>query len=79
MASVSTAALRAWLESLRPAGATYQIINELAEEKKEKSAERAALQARKVALASAIRASNHADARIRDLVAELLWFHQRSQ
>lgn len=76
---VSTASLHAWLEKLRPPGAVYSIINELAEEKKEKSAERAVLQAHKLALAARVRASGHSDPRIRELVAELLWFHQRSQ
>jgi predicted RecB family nuclease len=47
---LSTVALRNWLEMLRPSGVGYEIINELAEEKKERSAERAALEARKQAL-----------------------------
>ena len=48
-------------------------------EKREQSAERAQLEARKQALAAAVRACPHGDARVRDLIAELLWFHQRSQ
>ena len=76
---VSTAELRRWLETLRPAGVVYDIINDMAEEKRERSAERAALEARKQALATRVRACTYADPRTCDLIAELLWFHQRSQ
>lgn len=76
---VSTAHLHAWLEKLRPAGVTLEILDDTAAEKREQSAERAQREARKQALAAAVRASPHGDARVRDLVAELLWFHQRSQ
>lgn len=75
----STAHLRRWLEGLRPPGARLEIVDDTAEEKREQSAERAQLEARKQALAASVRASSHGDARVRDLVAELLWFHQRSQ
>lgn len=76
---VSTAHLRQWLESLRPAGVTLEIVDEGTPERRDRSAERAALEARKQWLAAAVRASEHGDPRVRDLVAELLWFHQRSQ
>jgi len=76
---VSTAHLHAWLEKLRPAGVNLEIVDDTAAEKREQSAERAQREARKQALAAAVRASTHGDARVRDLVAELLWFHQRSQ
>jgi predicted RecB family nuclease len=76
---VSTAYLRDWLESLRPAGVKFEIIDETGAEKREQSADRAQLEARKQALAVRVRACTHGDARVRDLVAELLWFHQRSQ
>ena len=76
---VSTAHLRDWLESLRPAGVALEIVDETADEKREQSAERAQLEARKQALAVSVHACTHGDARVRDLVAELLWFHQRSQ
>lgn len=76
---VSTAHLRNWLEGLRPAGVHLEIVDETAGEKREQSAERAQLEARKQALAASVRACGHGDARVRDLVAELLWFHQRSQ
>lgn len=75
---VSTAHLRDWLESLRPAGVTLEIVDERTE-KQEQSEERAQLEARKQALAAAVRASAHGDGRVRDLVATLIWFHQRSQ
>lgn len=76
---VSTGQLHKWLESLRPAGARLEIVDESAPEKRDRSAERAALEAQKQRLAAAVRASGHGDARVRELVAELLWFHQRSQ
>jgi predicted RecB family nuclease len=76
---VSTAHLRQWLESLRPSGVNLEIVDETAAEKREQSAERAALEARKQALAASVRACANGDARVPDLVAELLWFHQRSQ
>jgi predicted RecB family nuclease len=76
---VSTAHLHAWLERLRPAGVNLEIVDDTAGEKREQSAERAQLEVRKQALAAAVRASQHGDARVRDLIAELLWFHQRSQ
>lgn len=75
---VSTAQLRIWLESLRPAGVNLEIVDERPE-KQEQSAERAQLETRKQTLAAAVRACAHGDGRVRDLVAELLWFHQRSQ
>jgi len=76
---VSTAHLHAWLEGLRPAGVHLEIVDDTVTEKREQSAERAQLEARKQTLAAAVRACPHGDARMRDLVAELLWFHQRSQ
>lgn len=76
---VSTAYMRDWLETLRPGGVKFEIIDETGAEKREQSADRALLEARKQALAARVRACTHGDARVRDLVAELLWFHQRSQ
>ena len=76
---VSTAHLREWLEGLRPPGVNLEIVDDTAAEKREQSAERAQLEARKQGLAAAVRACPHGNARVRDLVAELLWFHQRSQ
>ena len=76
---VSTAHLRRWIEGLRPPGVNLEIIDDTSAEKKDQSAERAQLEARKQALAASVRASPHGDTRVRELVAELLWFHQRSQ
>ncbi|GAC1558758.1 MAG: hypothetical protein NVS2B5_21650 [Beijerinckiaceae bacterium] len=76
---ISTAQLREWLEGLRPPGVSLEIVDDSADERREQSAERAALEARKQTLAASVRACGHGDARVRDLVAELLWFHQRSQ
>lgn len=76
---VSTAHLRQWLESLRPPGVNLEIVDDMVAEKREQSAERAQREARKQALAASVRACPHGDERVRDLVAELLWFHQRSQ
>lgn len=76
---VSTAHLRDWLEGLRPPGVNLEIVDDTAAEKREQSAERAQLEARKQVLAASVRACGHGDARVRDLIAELLWFHQRSQ
>ena len=76
---ISTAHLRNWLEGLRPAGLNFEIVDETGAEKREQSAGRAQLEAHKQALAAKVRAASHGDACIRDLVAELLWFHQRSQ
>lgn len=74
----STVQLRDWLEGMRPAGVTYRIVGE-GGDKPEQSAERKAREAAKQDLARRIRASTVADPRQRDLVADLLWFHQRSQ
>ena len=76
---VSTAQLHAWLEKLRPAGVNLEIVDDTAAEKRDQSAERAQREARKQAIAAMVRGSSQGDARVRDLVAELLWFHQRSQ
>ena len=76
---VSTAHLRDWLESLRPAGTTLEIVDESGVDKRDRSAERAQIEARKQSLAANVRACSQGDPRVRDLVAELLWFHQRSQ
>lgn len=75
---ISTAHLRDWLESLRPTGANLEIVDERSE-RQEQSIERASLEARKQALVVAVQKSSQADARVRDLISELLWFHQRSQ
>ena len=76
---ISTAQLRDWLEGLRPPGVNLEIVDDIAAEKREQSAARAQLEARKQTLAAAVRACGRGDVRLRELIAELLWFHQRSQ
>jgi uncharacterized protein len=76
---VSTAKMHVWLEGLRPAGGAYQPARDRADEKPDKTAERAALEQQKQQLAARVRASASGDAAVRDVVAELLWFHQRAQ
>ena len=44
-----------------------------------RAAEREAAEATRQALATAVRAASGLDDESRDLIAELLWFHQRSQ
>lgn len=79
---VSTAKMRDWLEDLRPAGAEYGLSDSEPEQDAEalaRAEQRAANEAERQALATAVRAASHPSAAVRDLVAELLWFHQRSQ
>jgi uncharacterized protein len=74
----STVEMRGWLEALRPAGVTYRIVDE-AGDKPEQTAERKARELLKQNLAQRVRTCASGDARVRDLIAELLWFHQRAQ
>ena len=76
---LSTAALRGWLESLRQPGVILEIIDESAANGRQQSEEGAELEAQKQALAADVRACMYGDTRVRELVAELLWFHKRSQ
>jgi len=78
----STAKMRDWLESLRPAAAVYQqlsTISEDSEREEARSHEREAKEQARRQLAARVHASGVADERIRELVADLLWFHQRAQ
>ncbi|WP_374469926.1 TM0106 family RecB-like putative nuclease [Phenylobacterium sp.] len=79
---VSTAKLREWLESLRPDGAVYDGGEPAVEEPDaaadERRAAREAFEARRRNLAERVRASGVGSEAFRDLVAELLWFHQRA-
>jgi uncharacterized protein len=77
---ISTAQLQSWLAGLRPPGCDLEIAEETTpEQQEEKSTRRVDLEARKQALAARVRVCGHGDPRVRELVAELLWFHQRSQ
>jgi len=77
---ISILKLSDWLQTLRPAGAAFGL-----EDKKEALGtgetrqQREAREEQKRALAARVRASSSSDRRVCDLVAELLWFHQRSQ
>ncbi|GIK50942.1 MAG: hypothetical protein BroJett013_36390 [Alphaproteobacteria bacterium] len=75
---ISTVKMRDWLSSLRPPGAGYMPRGGQVEEDAERSAEREAREQRRQDLAARVRASAVADPRLRDLIAELLWFHQRA-
>lgn len=78
----STAGMRDWLEALRPKGLAPSIATvseELDEKAQARKEAREEFERRRISLAERIRASDIGDERIRDLLAELLWFHQRSQ
>lgn len=75
---ISTAHLCAWLQSLRPAGAVFGLTADAAEDR-DRAAAREQRERDKQRVAGLIRASTVSEPRVRDLVAELLWFHQRSQ
>jgi len=79
---VSTAKLRDWLEGLRPDDAPYGLSEPEPEEAPEPSAralEREQFEQERRALAQAIRRQEALEPKLRELIAELLWFHQRSQ
>jgi uncharacterized protein len=76
---ISTAHLRSWLEGLRPPGVTPEPAEDPTPRQQEWSAERALLETQRQAVAARVRNCGHGNARVRELVAELLWFHQRSQ
>ncbi len=79
---VSTAKLREWLEGLRPADAPYGLEPAMADEPAEptaKALERAQFERDRIALAEEIRNQEGLEPELRELLAELLWFHQRSQ
>lgn len=76
---VSTAQMHHWLIGLRPAGASYRIVDELGGDEREKAAERTALEVRRQQIAASVRASTVGSEAVREVVAELIWFHQRAQ
>lgn len=78
---VSTARLRDWLEGLRPDSVSYELEVEQEDEKpvSAKAEERAQFERDRLAAARALRAQDALEPDLRELVAELLWFHQRSQ
>jgi uncharacterized protein len=76
---MSTAHLQSWLERLRPPGIIPEPAGEATPRQDERSAERELREAERQAVAARVRRCGHGDERVRELVAELLWFHQRSQ
>lgn len=78
---VSTARLREWLEGLRPDGAPFGLEPEPEVEKpiSAQAEERAQFERDRLATAEALRAQDGLEPELREFVAELLWFHQRSQ
>ncbi|MBN9589020.1 MAG: hypothetical protein BGN85_00295 [Alphaproteobacteria bacterium 64-11] len=78
---VSTAKLRDWLVGLRPAGAHYQLHATGSDQDvaSARSEAREEFERQRQELAARVRTSNVANKDVRELVAELLWFHQRSQ
>lgn len=79
---VSTARMRDWLEGLRPAGAVYGLAVAQPEPDSDAAnriAERQAREEERRSLAAAVRASTGLTEQAGDLVAELLYFHQRAQ
>ncbi len=79
---VSTARMREWLEGLRPAGAHYGLADPDPEPDPaadERAAARIAFEEERRGVAAAVRAAPGLTQAARDLIAELLWFHQRSQ
>lgn len=80
---VSTAKLRDWLEELRPADAPFGLAepeeDEAKPEPSPKALARAEFERERKQVAQALREQEALEPHIRELVAELLWFHQRSQ
>jgi len=79
---VSTARMRDWLEGLRPPGASYGLAHPDPEPDpaaEERAAARIAFEEERREVAAAVRAAPGLTEAARDLVAELLWFHQRAQ
>lgn len=77
---VSTAKLRDWLEALRPADAPYGLEpTEATTEPSARALERQQFEKDRKAMAEAVRRQESLEPELRELIAELLWFHQRSQ
>lgn len=78
---VSTQLMRDWLEGLRPSDAPYGLTSAEEEEADDaaKRAEREEFERQRLAIAAAVRNQSALEPELRELIAELLWFHQRSQ
>ena len=79
---ISTGAMRDWLEGMRPPEAVYGLSSKVDEADRPadgtKAEERRANIRMRTALASAVRASSRSTPEVRELIAELLWFHDRA-
>lgn len=77
---VSTQLMRDWLEQLRPSDAPFGLsARDGKPEDAARSEERETLERERLAIAEAVRAQSALEPELRELIAELLWFHQRSQ
>jgi predicted RecB family nuclease len=77
---VSTGMLRDWLEKLRPADAPFGLAPaEPDDADQERNEKREEFERRRIELAATVRNQTGLDPAVRELLAELLWFHQRSQ
>ena len=79
---ISTGAMRDWLEAMRPPEAVYGLSSQVDDAGRPaddtKAEERRAYARMRTALAASVRASSRATAEVRELIAELLWFHDRA-
>lgn len=75
---VSAAQMRDWLETLRPSGGQFNPVLSQRDGRPELKADRVALEARKQQVAASVRAATRSDAETREVIAQLLWFHQRA-
>lgn len=79
---ISTGAMRDWLEGMRPPEAVYGLSSKVDEADRPadgtKAEERQANIRMRTALAAAVQASSRSTPEIRELIAELLWFHDRA-
>jgi uncharacterized protein len=79
---ISTEKLRNWLEGLRPPNGLFGLASanpEPTPDQLDRIRAREALEAHRQSLAAAVRQQSQFDPKTLDLIAELLWFHNRSQ
>jgi predicted RecB family nuclease len=77
---VSTAKMRDWLEGLRPAGAAVTAVAVAEDDDTaERRERREAFQREREELARRVKASSLTTPEVRELIAEMQWFHERAQ
>ena len=77
---VSTELMRDWLEGLRPSQSTILLASTEAQpQDPARDAEREQFEHDRLKIAEAVRNQTALEPNLRELIAELLWFHQRSQ